>query len=329
MSALAEARARAALVDAGLSSDVTLIPLRSVTNEVWVGGEHIVRLNRRQDHRLEREALLAPFLPAELGYPPIVHYGGEIGADHLIMRRLPGRVLSQCWQQMSTVDRQSAVKQLALMLRALHNFVFPLELPAIESPPLLSSTPMGTPTGALLGALEEAQHLAHVDPGVVIEARNLVLDTTPTLAPFDAPTMVHGDLHFDNVLWDGRRITTLLDYKWARPCAPDLELDVFLRYCAYPFLHVSEPHRNLARTEDYADVPFLLAEYYPELFSMPHQFDRMRLFSIAYDVRELLLFPPPVAAERLSEHHPYNRLRRTLAGQSYLDSLAQGVAVSA
>ena len=329
MSALAEARARHALADAGLSSDVTLVPLRSVTNEVWVAGEHIVRLNRRQDHRLEREALLAPFLPPELGYPPIVHYGGDVGADHLIVQRVPGRVLSQCWPQMSAADRHAAVKQLALMLRALHSFVCPVELPVIESPPLLSSTPMGSPTGALLGALEEAQHLAHVDAGVMIETRNLVLDTTPALEPFNAPTLVHGDMHFDNALWDGRRITALLDFKWARPCAPDLELDVFLRYCAYPFLHVSQHYRNLARTEDYAEVPFIFADYYPELFSMPRQFDRMRMFSIAYDVRELLLFPPPVSADQLSEHHPYNRLRRTLGGQSYLDSLAQGVAVSA
>src|SRR3954452_20373289 len=78
MSAFAEARARHALADAGLNSDVPLVPLRSVTNEVWVAGEHIVRLNRRQDHRLQREAMLAPYLPPELGYPPIVHYGGEI-----------------------------------------------------------------------------------------------------------------------------------------------------------------------------------------------------------------------------------------------------------
>lgn len=329
MSALAEARARAALADAGLSSDVTLVPLRSVTNEVWVAGEHVVRLNRRQDRRLEREALLAPFLPRELGYPPIVHYGGEIGADHLIVRRVPGRVLSQCWPQMSATERQEAIKQLAAMLRPLHGFRCPVELPPIESPPLLGSSPMSPPASPLLGALEEAQHLAHVDPGVMIEARNLVLSTAAALDPFNAPTMVHGDLHFDNVLWDGRQVTGLLDYKWARTCPPDLELDVFLRYCAFPFLHVAEHYRDHARAADYVDVPFMLAEYYPELFSMPRQFDRMRLFSIAYDVRELLLFPPPVSAEQLSEHHPYNRLRRTLGGQSYLDLLAQGASVPA
>lgn len=329
MSALAEARARAALADAGLSSDVTLVPLRSVTNEVWVAGEHIVRLNRRVDHRLEREAMLAPFLPQELGYPPIVHYGGEIGADHLIVRRVPGRVLSQCWPQMSAADRQEAIKQLAAMLRSLHGFVCPVELPPIEAPPLLGSNPHGQAAAPLLMALDEAQHLAHVDPGVMIETRNLVISTAVALEPFNAPTLVHGDLHFDNVLWDGRRVTALLDWKWARPAPPDLELDVFLRYCAFPFLHVAEHFRNQARTADYVDVPFVFADYYPELFSMPRQFDRMRLYSIAYDVRELLLFPPPVSAEQLSDHHPYNRLRRTLGGQSYLDLLAQGASVPA
>ena len=146
----------------------------------------------------------------------------------------------------------------------------------------------------------------------MIETRNLVISTAAALEPFNAPTLVHGDLHFDNVLWDGRRVTALLDWKWARPAPPDLELDVFLRYCAFPFLHVAEHFRNQARTADYVDVPFVFADYYPELFSMPRQFDRMRLYSIAYDVRELLLFPPPVSAEQLSDHHPYNRLRRTL-----------------
>jgi aminoglycoside phosphotransferase (APT) family kinase protein len=324
MSALAEARARNALADAGLNSDVTLIPLRSVTNEVWVAGEYIVRLNRRQDHRLQREAALAPMLPADLGYPEVVHYGGEIGADHLIVRRVPGRVLSQCWPQMSVTDRRTAVKHLAQMLRSLHAFTCTVELPGIDSPPLLSSTP-ANPAAALLAALDEGQQLANVDPGVMMEARNIVIETAPSLEPFDTPTFVHGDLHFDNVLWDGQQVTTLLDFKWARPCAPDLELDVFLRYCAFPFLHVSEDFRQAARPEDYADVPFVFADHYPELFSVRRQFDRMRLYSLAYDVRELLLFPPPVPADQLSEHHPYNRLRRTLGGQSHIDVLAQGV----
>jgi hypothetical protein len=58
------------------------------------------------------------------------------------------------------------------------------------------------------------------------------------------------------------------------------------------------------------------------LFAHPHQFERVRLYCIAYDIRELLLFPPQRRARDLSEYHPYNRLVRTVQGYSHLDKLA-------
>jgi hypothetical protein len=48
----------------------------------------------------------------------------------------------------------------------------------------------------------------------------------------------------------------------------------------------------------------------------------MRIYSIAYDVRELLIYPPPVPVDRLPEHHAYHRLAAVLTGRSYLDELA-------
>ena len=47
---------------------------------------------------------------------------------------------------------------------------------------------------------------------------------------------------------------------------------------------------TLAR--DYADVPYWLAEDYPELFSRPAQLDRCRIYAAAWDVEELLAYPP-------------------------------------
>ena len=55
-------------------------------------------------------------------------------------------------------------------------------------------------------------------------------------------------------------------------------------------------------------MPYWLAEDYPELFGHPRLLDRLRLYCIAYDVRELLAFPPPTPVEQLSPHHPVHRL---------------------
>ena len=40
---------------------------------------------------------------------------------------------------------------------------------------------------------------------------------------------------------------------------------------------------------------------------------------IAWDVNELLAFPPAEALARLHKHHPYQRLSQVLRGTHYLD----------
>jgi aminoglycoside phosphotransferase len=285
----------------------------------------VVRVNRSPNQRLHREAALGPFLPSEVGYPEIVAYGGQLGADWLVVRRIAGNVLSRCWPTMSVDERRSAVSQLATILKALHRFVPPNDLPEIDTPQLLGGHGFRA-VDPLLEAIEKARGMPYVDGMLIEDVRQLVLDTCAAIEPFDVPTLVHGDLHFENVLWDGTKVTALLDFEWCRAGPPDLDLDVFLRFCAYPYLHVAEDYEHLTRAEDYADVPSWMAEDYPELFDFPLEFERTCIYSIAYDVRELLLFPPPRPPRELSKHHPYNRLERTIRGRSHLHRLAGNMA---
>ena len=133
----AEARARRALAEAGLDYAMPLTRASSVTNEVWLGAEYVIRVNRRPNQRLRREAYLGPLLPPEVHYPEIIAYGGELGADWLIVRRLPGEVLSRRWPTMSTGERRSATRQFAVLLRNLHAVAAPQDLPEIDAAPQL------------------------------------------------------------------------------------------------------------------------------------------------------------------------------------------------
>jgi aminoglycoside phosphotransferase len=320
--AMAMARARHALGKAGLDPSVELQPLSSVTNEVWLAGRHIVRVNRHPVPRLWREATLATLLlPAGVGCPPIVAYGGIVGADWMITERLPGQVLSRCWPAMSAADRRRAIEQLGERLQRLHAFVLREPLPEIADPQLVASSAGPSSVERLLDALERAQGLEHVDPLLVLRAKTLVRETLSALDDVASQTLIHGDIHFENILWDGSQITGLLDFEWARPAAPDLELDVLLRFCALPFLHVAEDYETVTRPEDYACVPGWLAEVYPELFSHPRLLDRLRMYSIAYDLRDLLMDPPDRPVDELSHLHPYHRLTDTLDGHGHLDLL--------
>ena len=317
----AMARARKALEEAGLDFRMPLERASSVTNEVWLSPEYVIRVNRQPNQRLHREATFGPLLPAAVNYPEIVGYGGQLGADWLIVRRQPGNVLSRLWPSMSLDERREAVRQLAVILRNLHLVEAPADLPDIAVPQLLDGHRFST-VEPLLGAFETARGLPHVDRGLMADLQLMVQETAETIEPFNITTLVHGDLHFENVLWDTDRITALLDFEYARPGPPDLDLDVLLRFSAYPFLHVAEDYEHLTRAEDYEPVPYWLAEDYPELFGHPKVFERTVLYSIAYDMRELLEFPPPRPPRELSRYHPHNRLDMVSRGVSHLHELA-------
>ena len=320
-SGLARARALKALEEVGLPSS-GLVRADSVTNEVWLTNDYVVRVNRDASMRLYREAVLSQVLPDEVGYPTLVQHGGEIGSDWLVVERLPGVPLSRAWPTLSEAQRRSAVSEIARRLRAVHQTQCPQLEGLADVPQILDSAHEGRQAVArLLDSLEEASCLPQIDRGLMSDASDLVRELAPALDPFDENTVVHGDLTFENVMWDGNQVTALLDFEFARPGPPDLDLDVLLRFVSLPHLHVAADYEAETRAEDYADVCWWLADDYPELFAHPRQFDRVRLYSLAWDVRELLAFPPAEGLRNVHRHHPYRRLVNVLRGTSYLDRL--------
>src|SRR5690606_22131923 len=87
----------------------------------------------------------------------------------------------------------------------------------------------------LLEGIDSLRGRPHVDPGLLRDAESMVRGDAPAIEPFTADTLIHGDLHFENVLWDGYVITAVLDFEFSRGAPIDLELDVLLRFCAFPF----------------------------------------------------------------------------------------------
>jgi aminoglycoside phosphotransferase (APT) family kinase protein len=316
------ARAKHALRAAGIDPNITLTRASSVTNEVWLTSEYAVRVNRRPDHRLRREASIGPSLPAEVRYPEVVAYGTGTGFDWLVVRRRDGEVLSRCWPAMAPAERRLAVRQIAFMLRALHKTECPIGLEDLGAPQLLKGGQGYEPTAPLLVGLERVKSLANVDVAIIEALVDTVRATSRALEPFDVTTLIHGDLTFENVLWDGQQVTAMIDFEWSRAAPSDLDLDIILRFCAFPDLHVAEDYADRTKAADYEDVVWWMKEDYPQLFTFPHALERLRLYAIAFDVRDLLAFPPPAPPTQLPPEHAVNRLTRLVTRRSYLDNLA-------
>lgn len=315
---------RRALDAAGLDPNVPLQRMSSVTNDVWASAQYVVRVNRRWAPRLQREAELGSKLPAEVGYPPVVAAGGQGGFEWLILRRLPGVPLAHAWPDMDHGARREAVRQLAGRLRALHRSETPPGLAPVRAPHMLADLGYGS-MQPLIEAICTARDRAMLEPDLADDLLRMVRDGAATLLPYATGRLVHGDLTFENVLWDGRGVVALLDFEYCRGAPPDLDLDVLLRTCAYPRLHVGDAVAHRTRAEDYLPVPGWLAEDYPELLSHPRRHDRCRIFSIAYDVSDLLAQPVPERMYDLPPFHPVNRLRRTAAGTDQLGIFLTGM----
>lgn len=314
-------RAHRVVTQAGLTDAGPLERVPSLLNEVWFAGPYVIRVSADPaGGRLHYESLLATYLPDEVGYPEILAYGRADFAEWLIINRVKGEPLSRAWPEMSGRQRHTAIEGLAHRLRALHQ-VKPTAIGDL-TPPFLETDnldcPHQLPAQRVRDLLERARRLPHISHRLIDEAHVLV-DETADAVDVPATGLIHGDLHFENVLWDGTSVVALVDFEWARPGLPELDLDVILRFCADPFLHVAEDYAHLAKRADYREVPAMLKEHYPKLFKHPRLHDRLALYSLSYELRHLLLKPPrePVSAQET--FHPYNRMMRVVEGRSYLE----------
>lgn len=316
---LAEIRARKALQESGLPHNVSLSRANSTRNEVFITDQYVIRFNQSPTKRLYREAELCRQLPRFGWTPQIVAHGGRPGADYLIVGRLPGTSLSRCWPQMSQDQRRTAARQLAALIRDLHALPTAAHVPPIESTPHLLGGPW--PTTPLLEALDRLSAIREVDSGLTAAARDLVLQYEDCLVDYDESSLVHGDLTFENVLWDGRRVTAIVDFEWCRGGPADLDLDVLGRFFAIPHAHVSLDAEKWQRSEDYRQVPLWMAEVYPELFAHPRLAERLLIFALAFEVRDLLSSPPPANKRDLNQLHPYFRLDHLVATGGHVTEL--------
>jgi hypothetical protein len=96
-------------------------------------------------------------------------------------------------------------------------------------------------------------------------------------------SVIHGDAHLANVLWHDGRLAALLDFEWARIGPPDLELEAVCR--DDPAIEARAAHGSCAA----GDVPMLagLRAGYPGLFEHEHLTERLWLYELCHQVRQL------------------------------------------
>ena len=108
----------------------------------------------------------------------------------------------------------------------------------------------------------------------------------------DGPSVLaHGDFGFNQVLWEGGRVTALLDLEMAHAETPDWDLGGFLATCLDPARMAPAHVAAASRPEDYREAPIWLREAYPELCAAPALRERLALQALVLRWPELLAAP--------------------------------------
>lgn len=309
-SRLGQTRAKHALRSAGLHYQVHLERASSTNNEIYLSPEHVVRINTDVSLRLKREAQLYPHLPDEPWSPRLVARGGQVGSDFLIVERKRGQPLAHAWPFMSQAGRKHAVAQLGAAMSAIHATPTPESLDRLPTNPQLLDRRTETAVRPVLNALERLSDDLHLDSGVIRAASDYVMDNWKALQGLPEDHLIHGDLTFENILWDGTDMSAIVDFEWSRGAPADLDLDVLLRCCHFPAEHVAPEFRERSRADDYADVPVWLAEAYPGLFAHPQLIERIMMYAISFEVAEMLQI---AGQDHLSDHGPTNPYTRLIS----------------
>jgi len=104
--------------------------------------------------------------------------------------------------------------------------------------------------------------------------------------------LTYPDFHLDNLIWSETESKLyLIDYEDLCVAPADYFLDTPLRMIAYPFLYANEIDDPLQKKEHYEAVFQILTEELPECFAHPRWRERVLLYALAYDLRQLANVP--------------------------------------
>jgi aminoglycoside phosphotransferase (APT) family kinase protein len=312
----AVARRRRVLVAAGLDPHLPMTPVASYANEVWMGDELVVRINHPGLHgaapdRLLREAAIAARLSPEVRYPPIVAVGSDPAEElaWIVTRVMPGVQLGRAWPTLAPVARRDAIQQLAEALAVLH------ATPLAGLPPLEQQPPHTLPLDEILALIDRLADDGY-DRGLLGEVAAFACERWPALA--DAPRrLAHGDPHFENVLWDGARVS-LLDLEWSQVACIECDLEILLAVAAHPALFAAVDYEASLHPADFVEVPRWLAAACPSWFAPARLEERLELLLVSRTLGCLDEAEPGALANDPGLALRIVHLRTVLDGTSYL-----------
>jgi scyllo-inosamine 4-kinase len=276
-------------------------------NNVWMTPEVVIRLNNgRFRNTFHHEADVLQHLKGSIPVPEVLDVGHRhTNGEYIILRRLPGNDLEQAWPTMPVNERISVLHELGNILRNLHT-IHPQDWmmnPWVQDARATGTFANGyhTPPHMYCDLIASA---AMQRPEIMTTLEAAETFIAGRMAAFDGDTdvMVHGDMHFRNVMVHAGHVVGIIDFEGSLPAPADVELDMLLRELAPPSVTEGANH--------HAGVIGTLREGYPELFTHSALEQRIEVYEVIWQLVQLHHWQP--GATWMDD--PVHTIRQVLSG---------------
>lgn len=276
-------------INVGFSNDVFSI------NEKYV----LKSAKAEENNYLEREIYLCNLLKDKLPTAKIVYFNTTkqfIDRAFVIYEKVQGENLYLKWHEYSELEKRNIIKDICDFLKIINDV--PYEDYAVRfdiNTSLNWQDMVMSKINEYLSVIKD-KHILEVSlitkVETFIEQNKAVLDE-------EKIALTYYDPHFDNFIVRGKKIVAMLDFERCDVFSIDFVLDLVQRMVLEPKKYASEHAENLIVVEDYAKLMDWYKEFYPELFDFTDMDTRIALYSIAYDLKERIMFTNIESKQRL------------------------------
>jgi aminoglycoside phosphotransferase (APT) family kinase protein len=230
------------------------------------------------DHIIEHQpAVLEKLELAGAKISSLLEFGEVDRTKYLVLKKLPGSNLIYLWPQANAAEQDRYIGQIAEQMKLFHS---------IKSPKYQIPIASGVPQDNLQEALAGDTDFAGIDK-TKLEAkyqddydllREFYASRQSLLNENGTAVFVHNDLHFENVFFDGNRLSGIIDFDWCAYGPKDLELKKLLDFVHSPHHYVENSLQPIYKDRQETQVIHILRRHYPTLFETAHLIDRVRMY---------------------------------------------------
>lgn len=255
--------------------------LSGQVNAVYlVNGEYIIRLSDgRQDGRnFQKEAMVIAGIAKRVAVPEIILVDcsqSQIPFDVIVSRKKPCDTLARKWLFSANTQKRNYVRKLCDELKKLH------KLSLEDFSFLTQTTPWQIKFQKYIeNCFIQAEADDEIDQSCVAFMKEYFVKYRDTLYYPHTQGLIHGDIHFENVLVNNDDIQALLDFEYADIAPLDFELAKIINFCLSPQKFVEIELENQYSVTDLTQVIRWVKKYYTKLFDVDSLVERQRIYLI-------------------------------------------------